>query len=669
MSQAGELRAGGVSARDGTPGQATAGVPVARGSGPAGEVAGEPRLVVPEGLLIDDIVRERLERQLLGLSPEVDGVVAELDELPPGASCRVHAEWRSLEPASALTPTTTSVRGVALLRPGVPFEVVGETVEARDAALLVDPGAVVHDPHRPPGPLRVASELGRPPFPRRPVVVFLALEPDARLAEWARKLANGLLRRDVEARLALPVPSEGLHLARPCLPCEDSIRALAPDVVVALDAGAAARASHWCGSDRSTVLIELAEDLDAAIELVPWQISRAEGRLRARISRRVDPTLLAPLVLRLCAGPHPMPPTEIIEPADKTRAAARDIPHVMVRPATLVLAGALDDAAAARLDGLVDYLGAEGFKVAVAPLGDGIPHGARSLPLVVLAGVDEIPGIDEILEVRREARRPTVLDVGPGDLLRDDGRPIAPASLAPEVARVALGCGMVSAPAGAVHRAARELGARTLVLPTLLTRTHTAALRRAGEARTESGELVIGWRLDAGGQVPSYADAVAESLGQLLADNMNLRVHAVGPPGRVPASLRRHERVLILPDAPESDVLAAWAVHLFTPTVVDEEVADDLRCFVEASCAGVPSVLPVAARRAIDGHPSPQLVVRDPQDVHAWLGALRNVLGPRKRRARRVEETVRHGISVAGSAASRAVAGRFVGWAMYEGDR
>ena len=55
-----------------------------------------PRLVVPEGLLIDETVRARLVRRL-SLAPEtVTGVGAEVAELAPGAGYRVHTEWMAL---------------------------------------------------------------------------------------------------------------------------------------------------------------------------------------------------------------------------------------------------------------------------------------------------------------------------------------------------------------------------------------------------------------------------------------------------------------------------------------------------------------------------------------------------------------------------------------------
>ena len=288
----------------------------------------EPRLVVPEGLVIDESARERLERQLARAAPGVIGIAAESAALAPGASYRVHAEWTALDSpwtsaaAGSGARAAAPVRGAVLVRPNVEFAVRDGRVEVDGGAVLVDPGAHVHDPFRAIGPLEPASERGRPPFPRRPVVVFLAgdsqLDASAEArADWMRRLVNRLVRRDVEARIAVPhLPASeagsgpALHLTRPCLAGEATIRALAPDVVVTLDATAAARIGAWCAGNRSTVVVAFDETLDDPMELVSWNIEHASGRLRARIGPRVDAPAFASLVVRLCAGPHPAPPAD-----------------------------------------------------------------------------------------------------------------------------------------------------------------------------------------------------------------------------------------------------------------------------------------------------------------------------------------------------------------------
>src|ERR1700682_3130477 len=118
-----------------------------------------PRLVVPEGLVIDESARERLERQLALAPAPVVGVAGESAELVPGASYRVHAEWTALQtPWSSVAPVSRPIRGAVLLRPHVEFEVRDGRVEVASGSVLVDPGAHVHDPFRPVGTYRAASE-------------------------------------------------------------------------------------------------------------------------------------------------------------------------------------------------------------------------------------------------------------------------------------------------------------------------------------------------------------------------------------------------------------------------------------------------------------------------------------------------------------------------------
>ena len=156
---------------------------------------------------------------------------------------------------------------------------------------------------------RSLRSWGSSPFPRRPLVLFVACRPDPGLADWARRLVNDLLPHDVEGRLALTEVPPGVHLTRPCLPSAESIQALSPDIVVALDARAAADVPAWC-TERKTVIIEFASDPQMQTELVSWRVGQASGRLRARIGRGVTAPELARLVSRLCAGPQPVPPSD-----------------------------------------------------------------------------------------------------------------------------------------------------------------------------------------------------------------------------------------------------------------------------------------------------------------------------------------------------------------------
>ncbi|MGH2637372.1 MAG: hypothetical protein ACRDHU_14665, partial [Actinomycetota bacterium] len=343
--------------------------------------------------------------------------MAETTELPPGASYRVHAEWGVLDPLSAVAESEGPARGVALLRPGVEYEAREGGVEIGTRALLVDRGARAHDPWRPIGGLDVASELGRPPFPRRPVVTFLSCDVEAGLAEWARKLVNRLVRRDVEARLAMPDVAEGLHLTRPCLPCEASVQALAPDVLITLDESAVAHAQSWCGTARSTVIVELVPELPEPVHLLPWQIGRASGRLRAQINRRVNANALVALVHRLCAGPHPMPPVDRAEPAE---GEAR--PVTGRQRSCAVVMRADGNHISSRSQGLVDHLSAGGITTELMPTSrDPNVPAALAADLVVLIGAHDEESIVDLIATRRAAGRPTVVDIVPTDLARVNG--------------------------------------------------------------------------------------------------------------------------------------------------------------------------------------------------------------------------------------------------------
>ncbi len=270
--------------------------------------AAAPTLVLPDGWCLDWISIDRLERALAAAPSTVAGVGAASGPLRPGGSYRTHAEWGALRPAH-LEPVAGPVAGAVLVREDVEHEVDGGQVHVAGPVTL-DPGAHVHDPLADPGPIEVAHGEGRSPFPVRPVVVFLAVEAGGGENRWALRLVNDLLTEDVEARLAAAEVAEGPHLTRPCRPDPASIAALRPQVVVALDAGAAAVASPWCGSDRRTVVVEVDPVLGREPALVDWRIGRASGRLRARIGTSVGAATFAELVNRLCSGPHPVPPRQ-----------------------------------------------------------------------------------------------------------------------------------------------------------------------------------------------------------------------------------------------------------------------------------------------------------------------------------------------------------------------
>ncbi len=637
----------------------------------------EPRLVVPAGLVIDENVRERLTRALAQLPTSVAGIGAEIADLEPGASYRVHNEWLSLDPTTPRAAASTVVHGAVLLRAHVEFALRDGLVEIPRGSVVVDPGAQVHDPRRPTGPTVAASDRGRPPFPRRPVVVFLACEPVGD-PDWLRRLVNRLVRHDVEARIAMPEPVAGgeapaaVHLTRPSLACEATIRALAPDVVVTLDRAAAGVVDAWCSGNRSTVVVDFDSELEVPMELVSWQIGHASGRLRARIGPWVDVPEFAALVNRLGAGPHPVPPADDVITARPPVLEHWTSGALAANRRCVVLTGALDAAADARLRALADNLEAAAVEVVVAShAGGGVATeaaaAARAADLLVLAGLPPAPEIDELIATRRAAGRTTAVDLGPRDL---DSTETAQPTLTAAAGALGDASGLVLAPGGALHSAAHGAGRRALVFPTLLARARAAALRDARALADPAGVLVIGWRLGAAGGQPEYATAVAEGIARLLTEHRE-RVEIVGAAEQVPAALRGHERVGIVAGAGELDpeVIAHWAVHVWTPGLCAGEIVDDARLFEEASCAGVPSVMPVAATRGVDGFVSPHVLVEAVDRPDDWYDALHHVLDDPVVRARRAREATRRADALDGPAISKAAVSRLIGLASSSGER
>ena len=647
------------------------------------DLGAEPRLVVPEGLLIDESVRERLVRALAAAPADVVGVAAEIATLVPGASYRVHTEWTALENHAPLARHRGgAVRGAVLVRADAECVIRDGAVEFASGAVLVDPGAHVHDPHRPPGPLEVASEHGRPPFPRRPVVVFLGCEP-FRDPDWLRRFVNRLVRHDVEARIALPPPNAGtgsetaapseVHLTRPCLSGEATIRALAPDVVVTLDATAAAQIDAWCEGDRSTVVVELDLTLAHPMELVSWQIGRASGRRRARIGRWVEAPAFAALVGRLCAGPHPIAPSDKPELLDHRRAVREHWTRPEAAPGNegcVVLTGTLDANASARVEGLVDNLAAQGVPALTrrvgAPAND-LPAEARTAALLLLAGVTAAPSLDALVADRKRAGRPTAVDLTAADL--ESSGPGTPAGLTPSAAALAAACGLVVTPAGARLAAARAVGLRAIDLPTLLTRARVAALREARATIDPTGVLVIGWCVGTGDRSAAYADAVGEGIARILTEHRD-RVEIVGDAARVPAVLRGHERVRVVPGAePDPVMVAGWGVHVWTPELLGDEILDDARRLEEAGCAGVPSIMPLAAQAGVDGFVSSHVLVESVETPDHWYDALHHVLDDPIVRQIRAHEAARRTDALDELAISKAVVSRFMGRVTYRPER
>jgi hypothetical protein len=255
-------------------------------------------LAIPEGWLLDPAGGDRLRRQLARAGSKVTAIVAERDELLPGSSHRVSSERRALARQSTMRPERDlTVQGAVMVRPGVGFEIGDGVVRLDRGPILVDQGVVAHDPWQPIGRLEDASPLGRP-LEDRPVALFLGFERDPYLADWVRTQVNELVRRDVEARIAVPASIGGLHLTKPCAPTEASVGALAPEVVVALDDAAVQQTAAWLGRRRYG-LVRLTPDTTDAIHVTSGRTGSQRYRGYAEIGRGIAAESMAALVRRL----------------------------------------------------------------------------------------------------------------------------------------------------------------------------------------------------------------------------------------------------------------------------------------------------------------------------------------------------------------------------------
>jgi hypothetical protein len=336
------------------------------------------------------------------------------------------------------------------------------------------------------------------------------------------------------------------------------------------------------------------------------------------------------------------------------------------RAGCVIVTGVLDVDAAARVDGLADNLDAAGVPVVVARVGTSgrdLPQSARDATVVLLTGLAPSPELDALVAERERAGRATALDVGAAAVEGDDAE--GP-RLATAVTGLADACGLAVAPGGARFEAARAAVARTLLLPTLLSRERSVALRDARPLPTSGTGLVIGWRI---GARALNTDAAAAGIATILTKRPD-HVEIVGDAARVPAALRDHARVRVVADrAFTPEVLAGWAVHVWTPAFAGGAVLDDSRLLEEASLAGVPTVLPAAAVTGVDGFVSPFVQVLSPGRAEEWTNSLHHVLDDPAVRAQRAAEARRRADAVDGLAAAKATVSRFMGWASYRSGR
>jgi hypothetical protein len=629
-----------------------------------------PVLVTPPELVLDEAAALRMARQLVAAAESVVGIVAPRGELRPGSSARTAAERAAMLPADVVEESMVQdtmgidVDGAVLLRPGVPFEVRPTTVHVERGPLLVDRGSFSYDPWLSQGALQPADAEARPPFRWRPVVLFLGLEPDLDLAETARALANGVTAREVEARLALPELPDGSYLTRPCRPNAESVRALDPDVIVALDPSALAVASDWCGANRSTTVVELTQDITFDVELVSWRVGEAQGRLRARIGRGIGPGPLAELANRLASGPQPVPPDRD-RPYEGVHGRRVSISRGRVAsrsgaPSVLAVTAA-GSPTGAHLSSVLDELAIAGTVHRAAADSVDADLVESTTLVIVSSSVDAKVACD--LEARRHrAGRPTLLDVEVRDVVDVESLATTEPLGAIDVAGLA-GLARAVAPSRAIADALRSRGMHTLVLPHLLARLPMLELERAAEVREAPAHPVIGWWIGDDGLPPDAAlDAVSRLALELVGEGVRLEVR--GNEDHVPAALRESTGVSILPRDPTSEQLAAWTVQMWTPPTGWADVAGDVRAVAAAGLAGVPTVLDGADRKACSGLADQGLVVGEADGADGWAVLVRRLLGDEDQRGRRSRRARDAAHTIYGAEANRLRADRLMGWAL-----
>lgn len=626
------------------------------------------RLFVPKGWALSDLVAARLRRQLERAPAHVTAVVAALGDLLPASSYRSQAEHLVVEPMTSVSEVPAgALLGAAVVRPGVRCKLEDDVLTIAKGPILLDHGTQVHDPWRPVTPLLPATILGRPLFSWRPVVLFLSCDREPDGLEWARPLANELLRRDVEARLAGFEVPEGLHLSRPCLASEESVRALAPDVIVALDGRAVVAAEEWSADLRSTVVIEATDDLTDREELVPWRIGKSSGRLRARIGRRMPAERLALLVNRLCSGPQPAPPrlvnleTAGDRPVAMPRAAGRKRPLIRI----VALAGVVDHVGELRIEGLLDHVVACGHGAERRPLSKESVADIEADDVVVLRGVSHHRDTQAVLRELAARRALAIIDVAPGDVARGGADLDEPVELLPEAAALVERCGVAISASRRVHEALQQLGVRSMWLPSLLERQRAGTLKRLRAQRQPQKCRALAWSVGRPGVEPApWLAQVAEAVAALLDEEPWLELQLIGDPRQMPDAALRHARSAAARAEIGPDVLVGCVAQLWTPHDAATELAGELTGLVDASYLGVPSVVSSTNHAVPTRRADASLAVDEPNDPQQWFETLRTLLDPDEQ-AERSRMAINRIESFFGGRASAMAVGRFVGFVLH----
>ena len=599
----------------------------------------ESELVVPRGFVIDEIAIDRLHAQLTRQPPEVTAVVAPIGDAPPGSSFRTVAQRAALQPPSRAFVTDEPHDGVALVRAGVEFELVGPRVRVAQGQILLDPGAASYDAEAPIGAFERAAAEGRSPFPRAPLVLFVGLEPESGRAIWARDLVNRLLDHGIEARLATVSEPDPPHLTRPCRPEAETVRALGPDVIVTLDDSALAIAPSWC-ERRSTVVVHHTGERTLATELVSWRLGVASGRVRAFIGSAVDAPTLAALCSRLCSGPFPAPPQpERDDEGDRVTRVRAPGPSLRVA----VVHGS--SGATPRLASFLSEAKAQG--AITETFGPSDASTATDHHVVILAhDLDAAAGL-ELVKQRERRGLKTVVDV------------VVPTTSTTLAER----CGRATASARDSQSTLEERGITVRVLPSLLTRSRLDELQRARRATEEDESVILGLVIDAG---PSKrASAAMYAVSWLLDEDPTLAVELLSPVEPWSAGLRSHPRATMIGDG-DTTAVARWRAQAWVGSAPSATDSARPRPLVEAAYLGIPTVFAADGRGDVDDELVGRWALSSPEDPNQWFAGLHACLEPTTDHS----PLARRSDLLFGAKAGMSIVNRILGWASFaEPDR
>ncbi len=519
-----------------------------------------------------------------------------------------------------------------LVRPGVGFEVNDGRVVVSRGTVWVDPGAPSHDETASPGPMESAVDEGRSPFPRAPLVVLIALERESGRAVWASNLVNALLEHRVEARLALESPPPPPYRCRPCLPDQNSIQALQPDVIITLDDTALDVVPSWCDR-RSTVLVHHTGERTLTAELVSWRVGEAAGRLRAFIGSSVAAPELASLCSRLVSGPFPVPPPRNLDPRRPTPTRVRS-PRPPRRVTVVHAAGGPPD----RLQHFLLEAAAQGATTSAISEREGAV--ATEHDVVVLTGdVDETQA-RQLVASRAAGGRQTVVDVTSSNRI-------------PSTVDL---CRRATASTRALQSLLEDRGVTVRALPDLLPRRRLAELSRAREADGARNSTTLSLLVDQPN--PDELAAAVSALDALLESDETITLALYGDVDALPLDFRARTSVTLVGDN-EPESITVGRVQVWLGSAASATRAGWPRPLVEAGYLGVPTVFATACRGDVDDALLCRWALPDPTRSNEWLGALRDCLTT----ADDHTELERRADFLFGRRAAMSIVNRLLGWA------